>query len=91
MRHGVPLLICLPIKPVAPRPNPCDSNRARRTALLKSIYSGVHQLSDFKKRGANGIVLVFIGIECPVSAQYLPGLEHPEQFASKQVSCWGLF
>jgi peroxiredoxin/mono/diheme cytochrome c family protein len=74
MRHtAIALLLVLwaasisgasPRAAVSPAPRP----------LLKSIYSGVHDLSQFVTQDTRGIVLVFLGAECPVARQYLPRL-----------------
>jgi peroxiredoxin len=54
---------------------------------LKSIYSGVHALSEFVGADSQGLVLVFIGTECPVARQYLPRLkELYAQYRTRGIS-----
>lgn len=59
---------------------------------LKSIYSGVHQLADFQRPDTTAIVCVFVGVECPVSKQYLPRLRAiHEEFGPKHVQILGIY
>lgn len=41
---------------------------------LKTIYSSIHVLDEFLPDEQRGIVLVFLGTECPVARQYVPRL-----------------
>jgi peroxiredoxin len=59
---------------------------------LKSIYSEVHQVSDFQGPHTRAIVFAFIGIDCPVSQQYIPRLKAiHKQFADQQVQVLGIY
>lgn len=65
---------------------------AEKRPVLKSIYGGTHQLSEFRQGETKAIVLVFLGLECPVSRQYLPRLrEIHEQFVQQHVRVLGLY
>lgn len=67
-------------------------NSAAKRPLLKSIYGGYHQLSEFQQTDTKALVLVFLGIECPVSQQYLPRLsEIHKEFSSQQVQLLALY
>jgi hypothetical protein len=43
---------------------------------LKSIYTEEHALPEFVDAKARALVLVFMGIDCPVVRQYVPRLNH---------------
>ena len=49
------------------------TNSAQRP-LLKSIYAGSHQVSDFFDDQAEVVAFVFISRTCPVAQQYVPTL-----------------
>jgi len=59
---------------------------------LKSIYSEVHQVSEFLKPNTKAIVLVFMGTQCPVIAQYAPRLvELSDKYQPKGVQFLGIY
>jgi hypothetical protein len=59
---------------------------------LKSIYSGVHDLAQFARKDTPGLVLVFLGTECPVARQYVPRLaELHRAFSGKRVQFLGIY
>ncbi len=59
---------------------------------LKSIYSGVHDLGQFVQADSPGLVLVFLGTECPVARQYVPRLvEMHREYRSQGVQFLGIY
>ena len=71
---------------------PAESVRASQRPHLKSIYSGVHDLGEFVGKNSRGIVLVFLGTECPVARQYLPRLkELHAEYRSQGVQFLGIY
>jgi hypothetical protein len=59
---------------------------------LKTIYSTVWTLEDFLKPDAHGIVLVFLGTECPVARQYVPRLnELNAQYKAEGIRFVGVY
>jgi hypothetical protein len=68
---GLLLVWCGSLRAASPLDVASPSHRPR----LKSIYSGVHDLTEFVAQGKRGVVLVFLGTECPVARQYLPRLK----------------
>jgi len=69
---------------------PIDTTQSR--PRLKSIYSSEHGLEEFVKGEVRGLVLVFLGTDCPVARQYLPRLKQLyEEFRPRQVSFVGVF
>jgi hypothetical protein len=59
---------------------------------LKSIYSSVHDLGQFVKGDSRGVVVVFLGAECPVARQYLPRLkELYQEFRSQRIAFVGVY
>jgi hypothetical protein len=60
--------------------------------MLKSIYAGVHSLSDFQTPDTKATVLIFLGLECPVSKQYIPRLQSlHNEFRSQHIQFLALF
>jgi thiol-disulfide isomerase/thioredoxin len=59
---------------------------------LKSIYSTEHGLEEFVDGDVRGLVLVFLGTECPVARQYVPRLKqlHAE-YRPQHISFVGVF
>lgn len=75
-RISIAVLLCvcaglLFAKPALAEPATLGAKRPR----LKSIYSTVHSVDQFLKPPARGLVLAFVGTECPVARQYLPRLK----------------
>ncbi|MCI0358416.1 MAG: redoxin domain-containing protein [Planctomycetaceae bacterium] len=64
--------------------SPLDVADPGKRAQLKSIYSGVHDLSQFVGDDTRAIVLAFLGTECPVARQYLPRLAQMHADLGKQ-------
>src|SRR5262245_1685308 len=59
---------------------------------LKSIYSNTHELSEFVRKDSRGLVLVFLGAECPVARRYLPRLvELYREFQKQGVEFVGVY
>src|SRR5262245_3631169 len=59
---------------------------------LKSVYSSVHTLSEFVGADSPGLVLIFLGTECPVARQYLPRLkELSAEYGPKGVQFLGIY
>jgi len=59
---------------------------------LKSIYSSGHDLREFTQKDSRGIVLVFLGTECPVARLYLPRLkELYEEYRQHRVHFLGIY
>lgn len=59
---------------------------------LKSIYASVHGLEDLVRPNTKGIVLVFLGTECPVARQYVPRLnELYENSRAQGIEFVGVF
>ena len=59
---------------------------------LKSIYSTEHGLHEFAEGEARGLVLVFLGTECPVARQYVPRLAQLyAEYRPQHVSFLGVF
>src|SRR5262249_5727785 len=53
---------------------------------------GVHALSEFVEADSPGLVLIFLGTECPVARQYLPRLkELYAQYAGRHLSFLGIY
>jgi hypothetical protein len=68
-----------------------DTSPAKRPHL-KSIYTTVHDLSQFVKGDRRGIVLVFLGTNCPVARQYLPRLkELHSEFRPQGIQFLGIY
>ena len=66
-----------------------DGNQRPR---LKSIYSNTHELSEFVLQDTRGLVLVFLGTECPVARRYLPRLmELHREFQKQGVQFVGIY
>jgi mono/diheme cytochrome c family protein len=55
--------------------SPLVSVEPVRRPRLKTIYSTVKTLDQFVDQRSRGLVLVFLGTECPVARQYLPRLK----------------
>src|SRR5262245_12592660 len=55
--------------------SPLVNTDVAKRPRLKSVYSTVHSLDQFLKPGTRGLVLVFVGTECPVARQYVPRLK----------------
>ncbi len=65
---------------------------AAKRPVLKSIYAGSHQLSEFRQPETKAIVLAFLGLECPVSQQYIPRLRAiHEQFSPEHVQLLAIY
>lgn len=59
---------------------------------LKSIYSSYHGVDDFVRGDARGVVLAFLGTECPVARQYIPRLkELHEEYSQQGVRFFGVY
>lgn len=72
--------------------SPLLPSDAAKRPHLKSIYSSVHDLSELVKADQRGIVLVFLGTECPVARQYLPRLaELYQEYRSERVRFVGVY
>lgn len=87
------LLLVLPMiaAEVHAQPDATQSSRNVKP-VLKSIYAGVHALNEFQKPNTQATVLVFLGIECPVSKQYVSRLQEIHaQFAPQNVTLLALF
>ncbi len=83
------LLVLLGADP-ARSASPLDSPSQR--PRLKTIYSSVHGLDEFLQGEQRGVVLVFLGTECPVARQYVPRLnELHRQFRERGVPFVGVF
>ena len=60
--------------------------------LLKSIYAGLHQIGDFKKKDTKALVCIFLAIDCPVSRQYATPLATLyDRFKNEHVQFIGLY
>jgi hypothetical protein len=72
--------------------SPLASVDASKRPRLKTIYSTVKTLDQFVVRNSRGVVLVFLGTECPVARQYLPRLkELHEEYKSQGVQLLGIY
>jgi hypothetical protein len=68
-----------------------DMDAAKRPRL-KSIYSAVHDLEEFAKGDTQGIVLVFLGTNCPVARSYIPRLiELADTYRGQQIKTLGIY
>jgi AhpC/TSA family len=74
MRIVLTALLLLVFASPADAASPLAITDPAKRPRLKSIYSGVHDLSQFVGDDTRGIVLAFLGTECPVARQYLPRL-----------------
>ena len=71
---------------------PVDLGRPSERPKLQSIYGETHDLTEFAGDKTNGIVLIFLGTECPVARQYLPRLaELYQQHRQRGVEFLGVF
>ena len=65
---------------------------AHQQPRLKSVYAGVHSLNEFVAADSRGLVLVFLGTECPVARQYLPRLkELSAEYKPQCVAFLGIY
>src|SRR5262245_56745500 len=72
--------------------SPLLSTEASKRARLKTIYSTTQTLDHFVTKSSRGIVLVFLGTECPVARQYLPRLkELHAEYKSNGVQFLGIY
>jgi len=55
--------------------SPLSSVEAAKRPRLKTIYSTTQTLDHFVHPSTRGVVLIFLGTECPVARQYLPRLK----------------
>src|SRR5262245_41951639 len=77
---------CAPVFAASPLVNVDAARRPR----LKTIYSTVRTLDVPKS--SRGVVLVFLGTECPVARQYLPRLkELHHEYQSQGVQFLGIY
>jgi hypothetical protein len=91
LRTLVALLACFATVPAVAEPLSIPKSADKRP-LLKSIYSGTHQLSEFRMPETKALVLVFLGVECPVSRQYIPRLrEIGDRFTKDNVAMLVLY
>jgi peroxiredoxin len=51
---------------------------------LKTIYSSVHQLTDFVQKDTKAVACIFMGTVCPVAQQYAPRLAELHEEYKKQ-------
>ena len=73
--------------------SPLDVAEASKRPYLKTIYSSPYDLKKFVAAlDARGVVLVFLGTECPVARQYVPRLaELYQEFRSQGVQFVGIY
>src|SRR5262245_7356721 len=91
MRYALTVLFLL-FANSAHADSPLDISDPSRRPQLKSIYSGVHDLSQFTRADTRVIVLAFLGTECPVARQYLPRLAQMHaDFQNKGVQFLGIY
>jgi thiol-disulfide isomerase/thioredoxin len=68
-----------------------SANLPTEQPRLKTIYSSLHGLEELLGKN-RGLVLVFLGTECPVARQYAPRLnELGREFASQRISFVAVF
>lgn len=72
--------------------SPLEGLDASERPHLKSIYSSVHDISQFVKDETQAVAVVFLGTECPVARQYLPRLaELHNQYRTQGVQFLGVY
>lgn len=92
MRIVLTVLLLLVFAALADAASPLAIADPAKRPQLKSIYSGVHDLSQFVGEDTRGIVLVFLGTECPVARQYLPRLvQMHSELRGKGVQFFGIY
>ncbi len=66
--------------------------RPSQRPQLKTIYCSIKSLQHFVDDQTQALVLVFLGVDCPVAQQYLPRLKTlHEQYADQGVEFLGIF
>jgi hypothetical protein len=92
MRFALVWLVLVSFSAALLAASPLASLEPGERPRLKSIYSGVHDLGQFVRGDSRGLVLVFLGTECPVAAQYVPRLaEMHAEFRGKGVQFLGIY
>ncbi|HEX5105536.1 MAG TPA: redoxin domain-containing protein [Pirellulaceae bacterium] len=82
------ILSCAPSRAASPLSELEPAQRPR----LKSVYSTIHDLTEFTKGDTRAVVVVFLGTECPVSLQYVPRLnELSEEFRAQNIKFLGVY
>src|SRR6266550_4610074 len=72
--------------------SPLLSPEAGKRPRLKTVYSTTLTLDHFVSASSRGMVLVFLGTECPVARQYLPRLkELHAEYKSQGVQFLGIY
>src|SRR4029078_6407958 len=72
--------------------SPLADLEAGKQPRLKTIYSTIKTLDYFVTAKTSGVVLVFLGTECPVARQYLPRLkELHAQYKPRGVQFLGIY
>ena len=92
MRRFVPVLTLALVATMLQVASPGDFAAPSKQPRLKSIYSGIHAVSDFVGADSRGVVLIFLGTECPVARQYLPRLkELHAEYRTQGVQFVGIY
>jgi hypothetical protein len=72
--------------------SPLNSTEAAKRPRLKTIYSTTQTLDHFVSQSTRGVVLIFLGTECPVARQYLPRLKELHgDYKSRGVQFLGIY